>query len=223
MGYVSVSSTCVYALERRCEQKKIRVKRPTSCYRVNKLVLGFLVLGLAQCWVNFRRDRVVVAKRTSFFRFQLPSAGERRWEDKGCVLFCALAMFVLRFYGCGGCSFLQGFEHGISLRMCEAYPAAALLICGGEPLCWWIRSRLGGLERGGWLRYWGSVQMICWVPILFMFMLWNNPCIVEREIRSWVNSVSVQSWEWLKEQLTNSSFCVTAWGNLRGVLSLWKL
>jgi hypothetical protein len=48
----------------------------------------------------------------------------------------------------------------------------------------------------------------------------NNPCIVEKEIRSWVNSVSVQSWEWLKEQLTNSSFCVSAWGNLRGVLSL---
>jgi len=53
MGYVSVSSTCVYALERRCDQKKIRVKRPTSCYRVNKLVLR-----LAEIWVNFRRDRV---------------------------------------------------------------------------------------------------------------------------------------------------------------------
>jgi hypothetical protein len=32
--------------------------------------------------------------------------------------------------------FLQGVEHGILLRMCEAYLAAALLMCGGEPLGW---------------------------------------------------------------------------------------
>ncbi len=87
------------------------------------------------------------------------------WEDEGCVLFYAFAMFVLCFYGCGGWCFwrvhLQGVEHGILLRMCEAYPAVALLMCGGEPLCWWIKSWLGGLERGGWLRYWGSIQMIC--------------------------------------------------------------
>jgi hypothetical protein len=38
------------------------------------------------------------------------------------------------------------------------------------------------------------------VPMLFTFMLWNNPCIVERWIRSWDNSVSVQSREWVKEQ-----------------------
>jgi len=156
----------------------------------------------------------------SFLRFQLPSAGTagiRRWSLCVILFICYVCPLHLRAWWV---LFLQGVEHGISLRMCEAYPAAALLMCGGAPLCWWIRSRLGGLERGGWLRYWGSIQTICWVPILFMFMLWNNPCIVEREIRSWVNSVSVQSWEWLKEELTNSSFCVSAWGNLRGALSL---
>ncbi len=31
---------------------------------------------------------------------------------------------------------LQGVERGTSVRMREAYPAAALLMCGGEPLCW---------------------------------------------------------------------------------------
>ncbi len=34
--------------------------------------------------------------------------------------------------------FLQGVERGTSVRMleCEAYAAAALLMCGCEPLCW---------------------------------------------------------------------------------------
>jgi len=72
MVYVSVSSTSVHALERRCDQKKIRVKRPTSCYCVNKLVLGFLVLGLAGCWVNFRRNRIADAKAHVFLK--IPAA-----------------------------------------------------------------------------------------------------------------------------------------------------
>jgi hypothetical protein len=31
--------------------------------------------------------------------------------------------------------FLQGVESVTQVRMREAYPAAALLMCGGEPLC----------------------------------------------------------------------------------------
>jgi hypothetical protein len=42
--------------------------------------------------------------------------------------------------------YLLGVEHGISVKMREAYPVAELLMCGGESLCWWIRSRLGGFE-----------------------------------------------------------------------------
>jgi hypothetical protein len=72
MGYVSVSSTSVNGLERRCDQKRIRVKRPTSCNCVNKLVLGLLVLGLAGCWVNFRRDRVAGGKAHVFLN--IPAA-----------------------------------------------------------------------------------------------------------------------------------------------------
>jgi hypothetical protein len=84
MVYVSVSSTSVHALERRCDQKKIRVKRPTSCYRVNKLILGFLVLGLAGCWVNFRRDPVGGRKAHVFLR--IPAAfgwysGDEKMKD----------------------------------------------------------------------------------------------------------------------------------------------
>jgi hypothetical protein len=32
--------------------------------------------------------------------------------------------------------YLQGVEPGTSVRGREAYPAAASLMCGGEPLCW---------------------------------------------------------------------------------------
>jgi hypothetical protein len=32
--------------------------------------------------------------------------------------------------------YLQGVERGISVKMCETYTAAELLMCGGEPLCW---------------------------------------------------------------------------------------
>jgi hypothetical protein len=84
MGYVSVSFTSVNALERRCDQKKIRVKRPTSCYRLNKLLLGLLILGLDDCWVNFRRDRVVVAKRMSFLRIPATfdwCSGDEKMKD----------------------------------------------------------------------------------------------------------------------------------------------
>ncbi len=69
---------------RRYDQKKIRVKRPTSCYCVNKLVLGLLVLGLAECWVNFRRDRVGGGKAHVFLK--IPAAfgwcsGDEKMKD----------------------------------------------------------------------------------------------------------------------------------------------
>ncbi|CAM6019582.1 unnamed protein product [Sphagnum balticum] len=84
MGYFSVSSTSVNALERRCDHKKIRVKRPTSCYRVNKLVLVSLVLRLAECWVNFRRDRVGGGEAHGFLK--IPAAfgccsGDEKMKD----------------------------------------------------------------------------------------------------------------------------------------------
>ncbi len=89
MGYVSVSSTSVNGLERRCDQKKIRVKRPTSCNCVNKLVLGLLVLGLAGCWVNFRRDRVAGGKAHVFLK--IPAAfgrcsGDEKMKDVCCFV-----------------------------------------------------------------------------------------------------------------------------------------
>jgi hypothetical protein len=31
--------------------------------------------------------------------------------------------------------YLQGVERGISVKMREAYPAAELVMCGGQPLC----------------------------------------------------------------------------------------
>jgi hypothetical protein len=43
----------------------------------------------------------------------------------------------------------QGGERGILVKMREAYPVAELLMCGGELLCWWIRSRIGGFELDG--------------------------------------------------------------------------
>jgi len=45
--------------------------------------------------------------------------------------------------------YFQGVERGFLVKMLEAYPVAELLMCGGEPLCRWIRSRLGGFELDG--------------------------------------------------------------------------
>jgi hypothetical protein len=52
------------------------------------------------------------------------------------VLLCACAMFVICFNRCCWVLYLQGVERGISVKMLEAYPAAELPMCGGEPLCW---------------------------------------------------------------------------------------
>jgi len=91
---------------------------------------------------------------------QLPLADGTvvRWEDEGCVLYCVdVLCLLLLFSRCVWCFSLASFERGVSLRMREAYPTAKLLMCCGEPLCCWIRSRLGSLQRDGWLRETGSM------------------------------------------------------------------
>jgi hypothetical protein len=65
------------------------------------------------------------------------------------VCYCVHLLFLSLLLRVCWVLFLQGVERGTSVRMHEAYAAAALVMCGGEPLCWWIRTRLGGLQRDG--------------------------------------------------------------------------
>jgi len=80
---------------------------------------------------------VVVAKRMSFLRSPATfdwCSGDEKMKDVCYFVHLLCVSFALT--GVLGAVFLQFVEHGVSLRMCEAYPAAALLMCRGEPLCW---------------------------------------------------------------------------------------